>query len=279
MLCLCEVGSNLTIDKSFVYIHVQTAPDDTFSVVGKSFSFSPFYAICRSWAWESQAKGANMWLQSFILKRRGEGWWGASSVWLEISCFLHIETMYFLLLSRCAVFKVAVVHRFRRFFFSDTALCAEKILRKNNRSHGKPIRKMMLRWSLRSSEGGGRNTAVTCKVLLPSDVKNQVIKIKLTGNQNHQKSSLYFSRFWRVDWKARHSIGANHGQSDLRFRVCDLQTTSCLECFRFTRRHTISSTSFRPRRGLETTCDFLFSRCHLNLDPATLLAFCVKSNN
>lgn len=249
-----------------LYIYVQTAPDDTFSVVGKSFSFSPFYAICRSWAWESQAKGANMWLQSFILKRRGEGWWGASSVWLEISCFLQVETMYFLLLSRCAVFKVAVVHRFRSFFFQWHSLVRRKNTKKKHQIPWKTNKKSDASMEPPQFWGG----AVTCEVLLPSDVKNQVIKIKLTGKQNHQKSNLYFSRFWRVDWKARHSIGANHGQGDLR---CHLQTTSCLECFRFTRRHTISSTSFRPRRGLETTCDFLFSRCHLNLDPATLLAF------
>lgn len=210
-------------------------PDDTFSVVGKKLLIFTLLCDLQKLSVRKSGQGGKHVIAKLYLKKEGGGGGGAPRAVDSISCFLHIETMYFLLLSRCAVFKVAVVHRFRRFFFSDTALCAEKIPRKNNRSHGKQIRKVML---------------------LPSDLKNQVIKLKHTGKQNHQKSNLYFSHFWRVDWKARHSIGANHGQSDLRCRVCDLLTTSCLECFSFTRRHTISSTSFRPRRGLETTCDF-----------------------
>lgn len=244
----------------------------------KASHFHPFMRFAEVEREKVRPKGANMWLQSFILKRRGEGWWALRAFDSRSAVFSTSRQCTSCCCRVAQFLKLLWFTDFEGFFFSDTALCAEKI-QKKQQIPWKTNKKNDASMEPAQFWRGGRNTAVTCKVLLPSDVKNQVIKIKLTGNQNHQKSSLYFSRFWRVDWKARHSIGANHGQSDLRFRVCDLQTTSCLECFRFTRRHTISSTSFRPRRGLETTCDFLFSRCRLNLDPAALLAFCVKSNN
>lgn len=134
MLCLCEVGPNLTIDKSFVYIPwaltLMRWPDDTFSVVGKSFSFSPFYAICRSWAWENQAKGANMWLQSFILKRRGEGVVGRLERLTRSAVFSTSRQCTSCYCRDAQFLKLLWFTDFDVFFFSDTALCAEKNTKK-----------------------------------------------------------------------------------------------------------------------------------------------------